>query len=101
MSYRSESHHVANAHAVRVADGHAQDRHAQHYAHHYTRSQPDAVNHARTPAPQPTPSARRDVPKGGSALLDGGRPVRVGRVAFWVIVGALTVLAGWTTMTAT
>jgi murein DD-endopeptidase MepM/ murein hydrolase activator NlpD len=101
MSYRSESHHVANAHAVRVADGYAQDRHAQHYAHHYTRSQPDAVNHARGRAASPGPSARRDVPKGRSTLLHGGRPVRVGRVAFWVIVGTLTVLAGWTTMTAT
>lgn len=101
MSYRSESHHVANAHAVRVADGYAQDRHAQHYAHHYTRSQPDAVNHARGRAASPGPSTRRDVPKGRSTLLHGGRPVRVGRVAFWVIVGTLTVLAGWTTMTAT
>ncbi|MGB7834234.1 MAG: M23 family metallopeptidase [Xanthobacteraceae bacterium] len=84
-----------------MADGYAQDRHAQHYAHHYTRSQPDAVNHARGRAASPGPSARRDVPKGRSTLLHGGRPVRVGRVAFWVIVGTLTVLAGWTTMTAT
>jgi murein DD-endopeptidase MepM/ murein hydrolase activator NlpD len=99
--YRSESHHVANAYAVRAADGHAQDRHPQHYAHHYARSQPDAASHARNRAAPRRESPRHDEPKNPSTLVHGRRPVRVGRVAFWVIVGTLTVLAGWTTLTAT
>ena len=96
--YRSGSHHDANAYAVRAADGYAEDRHHQHYAHHYTRSQPDAVSHARGRA-APNQSRQRDVPKRRSVFP--GRNVRIGRVAFWVIVGTLTVLAGWTTVSAT
>ena len=97
--YRSESRHVANASAVRAADGYAEDRHPQHYAHHYTRSQPDAVSHARGRA-APNQSRQRDVPKRRSTVFHG-RNVRIGRVAFWVIVGTLTMLAGWTTVSAT
>jgi murein DD-endopeptidase MepM/ murein hydrolase activator NlpD len=98
--YRSESH-VANAYAVRAADGYAEDRHPQHYAHHYTRSQPDAVSHARSRAATPNQSPKREVSKRRSAVPHGGRKVRIGRVAFWVAVGTLTVLAGWTTVSAT
>ena len=98
--YRSESH-VANAYAVRAADGYAEDRHPQHYAHHYTRSQPDAVSHARSRAAMPNQSPKREVSKRRSAVPHGGRKVRIGRVAFWVAVGTLTVLAGWTTVSAT
>jgi murein DD-endopeptidase MepM/ murein hydrolase activator NlpD len=99
--YRSESHHVANAHAVRATDGYAQDHHPQHRAHHYARSQPDVVSHARNRAAPRRENPRHDGPKNRSTPVNGGRPVRVGRVAFWVFVGTLTVLAGWTAVTAT
>jgi murein DD-endopeptidase MepM/ murein hydrolase activator NlpD len=39
--------------------------------------------------------------KAGWTLGHAGRQVRIGPVAFWIIVGSLVVMAGWSTMTAT
>jgi murein DD-endopeptidase MepM/ murein hydrolase activator NlpD len=100
MSYRAESHHFVGEYVARAAE---HERQAQHYSHHSARSQSDAVNHARSRAAATTPRAqtRPASPKSHNAPVRKGRQVRVGRVAFWIIVGTVIVLAGWTTVTAT
>ena len=93
MSYRPESHQLAGEHAVRGRDG---GRPADHYDHHH----PHANNPARGGAPatrdigRANPQANRPPPR-------TGRQVRLGRVAFWTIVGTLVLLAAWTTLSAT
>jgi murein DD-endopeptidase MepM/ murein hydrolase activator NlpD len=55
---------------------------------------PHARSHTKSPATnQPA--------KSDWTLGHGGRQVRVRPVAFWIIVGSLVVMAGWSTMTAT
>jgi murein DD-endopeptidase MepM/ murein hydrolase activator NlpD len=90
MSYRPESHQLAGEHVARGRDGHG--RHADHYDHHH----PHAPNPARGRPPAPHEANRTNAP----AARSGG-PLRLGRVAFWTIVGSLVVLAGWTTISAT
>ena len=53
----------------------------------------DGRAHPKLPARQPA--------KSDWTLGHGGRQVRVRPVAFWIIVGSLVVMAGWSTMTAT
>ena len=87
MSYRPESHQLAGERAVRGRDG--QGRHAEHYDHHH---------------PHATNTARGGASANASATRLPARPVgqvRLGRVAFWSIVGTLVVLAAWTTLSAT
>src|SRR4051794_30288302 len=38
---------------------------------------------------------------GSYALVHAGRQFRLGPIAFWVVIGILVVMAGWTIMTAT
>ena len=87
MSYRPESHQLAGERAVRARDG--QGRHAEHYDHHH----PHATNTARRGAPASAPATRPPARPVGQ--------VRLGRVAFWSIVGTLVVLAAWTMLSAT
>src|SRR5947207_1799884 len=54
------------------------------------------VARARPKLPQHPVSDRA-----GWTLGHAGRQVRIGPVAFWIIVGSLVVMAGWSTMTAT
>src|SRR5215831_17051167 len=37
----------------------------------------------------------------GLSLVHAGRQVRIGPIAFWVVVGTLVIMAGWTVTTAT
>ena len=94
MSYGPESHQLAGERAQRGRDG--QNRHADHYDHHH----PHATNSARGGAPAPRESSRPSTPAARPQARSGGQ-VRVGRVAFWTIVGTLVVLAAWTTLSAT
>jgi murein DD-endopeptidase MepM/ murein hydrolase activator NlpD len=54
--------------------------------------------HPKYAAPQPAKSAPT---KTDWTLGHGGRQVRVRPVAFWIIVGSLVVMAGWSAVTAT
>ena len=67
---------------------------SQHHSH------PDHAHagraHPHRPAERP-PAARRT----DWTLGHGGRQVRVGPVAFWIIVGSLVIMAGWSAVTAT
>jgi murein DD-endopeptidase MepM/ murein hydrolase activator NlpD len=94
MSYRPESHQLAGEHAARARDG--QGRPADHYNHHH----PHATNPARGGAPAPRDVGRPNAPA-SRPLSRTGRQVRLGRVAFWTIVGTLVLLAAWTTLSAT
>jgi len=53
--------------------------------------------HAQTKVPQKQPP----IAKADWTLGHGGRQVRVRPVAFWIIVGTLVVMAGWSAVTAT
>src|SRR4051812_24162645 len=50
---------------------------------------------------RPMPAATHPPAKGDWTLGHGGRQVRVRPVAFWIIVGSLVVMAGWSAVTAT
>ena len=93
MSYGSQSQQSAGARSARVTDGHS-------FAHHYNHPQSHAVNHVRGRAPSHRDGGRPREVAPPVAAARGGQ-VRIGRIAFWVIVGSLVVLAGWTTVTAT
>jgi murein DD-endopeptidase MepM/ murein hydrolase activator NlpD len=66
--------------------GFARQGHAEH-----------AHPHAQTKVPQRQPP----IAKADWTLGHGGRQVRVRPVAFWIIVGTLVVMAGWSAVTAT
>src|SRR4029077_19428170 len=51
----------------------------------------------RAHAPQPAALAGA----AGYPLAHGGRQVRLGPVAFWIVVGTLVIMAAWTIVTAT
>lgn len=78
MSYLSHSHHRSSASAARHASARAQSAAAvsQH------------INRAHATA-------------GDYTLVHGGRQVRIGPVAFWIVVGTLVVMAVWSIATGT
>jgi murein DD-endopeptidase MepM/ murein hydrolase activator NlpD len=54
------------------------------------------------PAPNPrAQSAAVAPPRTGYTLGHAGRQLRVGPIVFWVVVGTLVIMAGWTVITAT
>jgi murein DD-endopeptidase MepM/ murein hydrolase activator NlpD len=60
--------------------------------------------HAAAYAPARTNAAGRaaaERPRPGYTLLHGGRQVRLGPVAFWIVVGTLVIMAAWSITTAT
>ena len=66
----------------------------QHHSHDHGRSPP------RRPATTPTPAASRQAEE-GYTLVHAGKQVRFGPVAFWIVVGTVTVLGMWSAATAT
>ncbi len=83
-------------------------------------SQWTALRSQRTARPHPSahaahdaalPAARRlepraraaspVAPRSGYTIAHGGRQVRIGPVMFWIAVGTLVIMAGWTVTTAT
>jgi murein DD-endopeptidase MepM/ murein hydrolase activator NlpD len=70
--------------------GFARQGHAEH-----------AHPHAQTKVPQRQPQNPPLAAKADWTLGHGGRQVRVRPVAFWIIVGTLVVMAGWSAVTAT
>src|SRR6202790_4059672 len=61
-------------------------------------------NHGRAPARRPATS-RGTVPtphaQDGYTLVHAGKQVRFGPVAFWIVIGTVTVLGMWSAATAT
>src|SRR5712664_4890252 len=66
----------------------------QHHPHDHGRASPrrPATSHAVAPAPH----ARE-----GYTLVHAGKQVRFGPVAFWIVIGTVTVLGMWSAATAT
>src|SRR5215475_6301328 len=56
-------------------------------------------HHGHRPDEQPGHAAARR--RTGYTLVHAGRQVRLGPVAFWVVVGTLVIMAVWTISTAT
>jgi murein DD-endopeptidase MepM/ murein hydrolase activator NlpD len=100
MSYRS-SPHDPRRDASRYPDGWAYEYPNAHHAHP---GHPAPVKQA---AQRPHPGAQAPAPRrsgrnpGDYTLQHAGRQVRVGPVAFWIVVGALVIMAGWTLLTGT
>src|SRR5690349_3941915 len=95
MSYRSHSHHPNS------------NQHADQWAYEYPRGHHPHPHQGH--APQTRAQAQAQSPKqqrrrGGWAdytLIHGRRQVRLGPVAFWIVVGSLVVMAGWSVLTGT
>jgi murein DD-endopeptidase MepM/ murein hydrolase activator NlpD len=66
-----------------------------------------AYEHPRTGQPQPAPYPQHHHPQPRRAsrtdytLTHAGRQVRLGPVAFWIVVGTLVIMAGWSVVTGT
>src|SRR4051794_6495545 len=58
-------------------------------------------HHAHSGTARPQPAAVAPRPGADYTLLHAGRQLRLGPIAFWVVVGTLVVMAGWTLTTAT
>ena len=72
--------------------------------HHFEYPQHHPHDHGRTPARRPATShAVAPAPQGqkGYTLVHAGKQVRFGPVAFWIVVGTVTVLGMWSAATAT
>jgi murein DD-endopeptidase MepM/ murein hydrolase activator NlpD len=65
----------------------------QHHPHDHGRSPP------RRPATHPAPGAARA--EEGYTIVHAGKQVRFGPVAFWIVIGTVTVLGMWSAATAT
>src|ERR1044071_1824069 len=66
-------------------------------------SHPDNSTHHHPSRPQSAAHVSRHVQRGqnGYTLVHAGRQVRIGPVAFWIVVGALMVMAVWSLGTGT
>jgi murein DD-endopeptidase MepM/ murein hydrolase activator NlpD len=71
-------------------------RHQHAYAH-----TGDHAGHPPARARQPRPVARPAPSKADYTFAHAGRQVRVGPVAFWIVVGTLVIMATWSIATAT
>ena len=67
----------------------------QHHPHDHGRASP------RRPASSRTPVAPAQQEQDGYTLVHAGKQVRFGPVAFWIVVGTVTVLGMWSAATAT
>jgi murein DD-endopeptidase MepM/ murein hydrolase activator NlpD len=97
MSQRSSGHHY------RADSGRVVQTHAAANAASSAVSQP--AHHAQRPAAHP-PAAHAKAPRPSSRKTDytlghSGRQVRVGPVTFWIAVGSLVIMAGWSLATGT
>ena len=68
----------------------------QHHSHDHGRSAA-----ARRPAATHAPALSRQAQQEGYTLVHAGKQVRFGPVAFWIVVGTVTVLGMWSAATAT
>ena len=76
---------------------------SQHSAHHAANShvaQPTAQQHSRDAAPRHR-SAAVPAARAGYTIAHAGRQVRFGPVVFWIAVGTVVIMAGWSIAAAT
>jgi murein DD-endopeptidase MepM/ murein hydrolase activator NlpD len=59
------------------------------------------AQHAGQPAPRPAGSVQSPAAVAGYIFAHAGRQIRLGPVAFWIFVGTVVIMAGWTIATAT
>ncbi len=70
--------------------------------HHAEYPQHHPRDHGRTPSRRPAASHAAAAPsQNGYTLVHAGKQVRFGPVAFWIVVGTVTVLGMWSAATAT
>ena len=67
---------------------------APHHAH-------DVRSQHRRPAPSQQKSPKQPIAPGDYTIVHAGRRVRVGPVVFWIVVGTIVIMAGWSGATAT
>ena len=67
----------------------------QHHSHDHGRQGP------RRPSPSRPPHAPSPKAESGYTLVHAGKQVRFGPVAFWIVVGTVTLLGLWSAATAT
>jgi murein DD-endopeptidase MepM/ murein hydrolase activator NlpD len=70
-------------------------KYPQHHPHDHGRAL------TRRAAASPSPTASALDPQDGYTFIHAGRQVRFGPVAFWIVVGTVTVLGMWSAATAT
>lgn len=95
MSYRSPPH-PPRRDAARYPEGWAYEYPAAHHPHP---ASPKNVQQRSQPSAAPAP--RRGRNPGDYTLLHAGKQIRLGPVAFWIVVGTLVIMAGWTLLTGT
>jgi murein DD-endopeptidase MepM/ murein hydrolase activator NlpD len=90
MSYRSHSHHPNPGHS------------ADQWAYEYPKGHPHTA-YQQAPVPRPQAPQQRQHRQGWAdyTLVHGRRQVRLGPVAFWIVVGSLVAMAGWSVLTGT
>jgi murein DD-endopeptidase MepM/ murein hydrolase activator NlpD len=71
---------------------------AHHFAHQSPQQSPP--DGARRGEPRQR-GAREPAPRAGYTLAHAGRQVRFGPVAFWIVVGTVVIMAGWSVAAAT
>src|SRR5215472_18969642 len=59
------------------------------------------AQHAGQLAPRPAASVQSPAAVAGYIFAHAGRQIRLGPVAFWIFVGTVVIMAGWTIATAT
>ncbi len=100
MSYRSTPHsHRSHHYPAQPQDAWAyeyQNAHHRHPQQHTAAPQPPRPQRAVQAQPIKRKHAGNDY-----TLVHGRRQVRLGPVAFWIVVGGLVVMAGWSILTGT
>lgn len=91
MSYRSSPHDPRR------------ERYPEGWAYEYPQAHPtrQAASPVKPAHQRSTAPTRRGRNPSDYTLVHAGRQVRVGPVAFWIVVGALVIMAGWTLLTGT
>jgi murein DD-endopeptidase MepM/ murein hydrolase activator NlpD len=96
-----------STHRQFVSDPADEDRHKGRVRHHPDQASPHRDNRgAKRPRVDADPArsrirSDRPQPAGSFTLGHAGRQFRIGPVAFWTVVGAVVVMAGWSVITAT
>ncbi len=99
MSYRSD-HHQVRPDSGRIVEGWAYEHPRPGYPQAQApQTHPQHAAQQQHKASQPV--AGRKLRSADYIFGHGGRQVRLGPVAFWVVVGTLVIMAGWSVVTGT
>jgi hypothetical protein len=97
-SYRSD-HFEIRPDSGRLVEGWAYEHPRAQYPSAAPKPHPQA--HPQHHPHHPHHPHQRRTKSADYTLTHGGRQVRLGPVAFWVVVGTLVVMAGWSVVTGT